>query len=137
MGRKWGARAPAMVVRVPEGDAADRWILMGVSALAARFWAYHRLYDDVLVVLPAVALFRIAERGWSADGSDVAAGIWLALLVLIMLVPARLGFENSRFVGLYNAGHALTWLAVLCFLLRQARRQYAPAYRATEPGRRH
>ena len=38
----------------------DLWLQLGVIAVVARLWAYHRLYDDVLVVLALVALFRIA-----------------------------------------------------------------------------
>ena len=41
---------------------ADIWILMGVTALVARFWTYHMWYDDLLILLPMVALFRIANQ---------------------------------------------------------------------------
>jgi hypothetical protein len=105
----------------------DRWILLGVSALVARFWAYHRAYDDVLVVFPMVALFRIAKRGPAADGSDVTAGVVLAATILVMLMPARLGFDTSPFVGLYNATHTLVWLSMLVFLLECARRRQSAA----------
>jgi len=105
----------------------DRWVLLGVSALVARFWAYHRAYDDVLVVLPMVALFRIAKRGPAADGSDVTAGVVLAVTVPVMLMPARLGFETSLFVGLYNVTHTLVWLTMLVFLLEYGRRQQSAA----------
>jgi hypothetical protein len=43
------------------------WLLLGVTALVARFWTYHRWYDDLLILLPMIALFRIAQQRPSAD----------------------------------------------------------------------
>ena len=40
---------------------ADRWLLLDATALFTRFWTYHRVYDDVLVFLAEIALFRIAS----------------------------------------------------------------------------
>jgi hypothetical protein len=102
---------------------ADLWLLLGVSALVARFWVYHRVYDDMLVLLPMVALFRVAKRGPCADGADVAAAVLLAISVMAMLAPARLGFETSPWVRFFNVGHTLVWLTVLLFLLDRARRE--------------
>jgi hypothetical protein len=68
----------------------DYWLLLGVTALFARFWTYHRLYDNLLILLPMIALFRIAKRGPSVHGEDVVAGLLLAATTLIMLAPARL-----------------------------------------------
>ncbi|MFI5396958.1 MAG: hypothetical protein ACHQ9S_15585 [Candidatus Binatia bacterium] len=100
---------------------ADLWLLLGVSALVARFWVYHRVYDDLLVLLPMVALFRIAKRGPCADGADVAAAVLLAISVMAMLAPARLGFDP--WVRFFNVGHTLVWLTVLLFLLDRAQRE--------------
>jgi hypothetical protein len=68
----------------------DFWLLLGVAALVARIWTYHGLYDDLLILLPALTLFRMVKRGPSADGSDMAAGVLLALTWLGALAPARL-----------------------------------------------
>jgi hypothetical protein len=32
-----------------------------VAAIVARLWAYHRLYDDLLLILPLIALYRLAR----------------------------------------------------------------------------
>jgi hypothetical protein len=98
----------------------DIWLFCGVTAIVARMAVYHMVYDDLLVLLPMVALFRIAKRGEAADGSDVIAGLLLAVLVLVMLAPARLQFPSSPWLPLFAAGHVSVWLAVLLFLLRQA-----------------
>jgi hypothetical protein len=79
------------------------------------------VYDDLLVLLPMVALFRIAKRGEAEGGSDLVAGVLLAVLVLAMLAPARLQFPSSPWLPLFVAGHVSVWLVVLLFLLRQAR----------------
>jgi hypothetical protein len=101
----------------------DFWLLLGVAALVGRFWTYHRLYDDLLILLPMVTLFRIAQRGPSTDGSDVVAGMLLAITILAMLVPARLRYAPWPWYLLFTGGHALVWIAVLIFLLDRARRE--------------
>ncbi len=101
--------------------SADVWLILGVTGIVARIAICHLVYDDVLMVLPMVALFRIAKRGGPADSSDVIAGVLLAVLVLAMLAPARLQFPSSPWLPLFAAGHVSVWLAVLLFLLRQAR----------------
>jgi hypothetical protein len=98
----------------------DIWLFFGVTAIVARMAVYHMVYDDLLVLLPMVALFRIAKRGEAADGSDVLAGLLLAVSVPAMLAPARLQFQSSPWLPLFAAGHVGVWLVVLLFLLRQA-----------------
>jgi hypothetical protein len=100
---------------------ADIWVSLGVIAIVARMGVYHMVYDDLLVLLPMVALFRIAKRGEAEGGSDLVAGVLLAVLVLAMLAPARLQFSSSPWLPLFVAGHVSVWLVVLLFLLRQAR----------------
>ncbi|MCI0627900.1 MAG: DUF2029 domain-containing protein [Acidobacteria bacterium] len=48
----------------------DLWLLLAVSAVVARIWTYHRLYNDLLILFPMIACFRIAKRGPAADGGD-------------------------------------------------------------------
>ena len=66
----------------------DMWILLGVTAIVSRLWVHHRSYDDMLVVLPMIALFRITKQGTSRNGDDFAAVILLAVAVMVMFVPA-------------------------------------------------
>lgn len=101
----------------------DFWLLLGVTALVARLWAYHRVYDDVLILLPMVALFRIAKRGPASHGADVVAGLLLATTVLAMLLPTRFEWFPAPWSWLFKGGHTVVWIAVLAFLLYQARRE--------------
>ena len=104
----------------------DIWLLLGVTALVARMAVYHMVYDDLLVLLPMVTLFRIAKRAEAADGDDVVAGVLLAVLVLVMLAPARLQFPSSPWSPLFAIGHVSVWLVVLLFLLRHAQLNQRP-----------
>jgi hypothetical protein len=100
----------------------DFWILLGVTAIVARLSTYHRVYDDVLILLPMVALFLIAKRETSSDSTRIAAGLFLAATILSMLAPARLENLAWPWSLMFTGGHALLWLAVLSFLLDRARR---------------
>ena len=100
----------------------DFWIFLGVTALVARMWTYHRVYDDVLILLPMVALFRIAKREASTEGTSIAAGLLLAATILSMLAPARLEHFAWPWSLAFTGGHTLVWIVVLGFLLDRARR---------------
>ena len=90
----------------------DLWVRIGVIALVARFWAYHRLYDDVLVALAFVALFRIATP---------AATALMATSMIFMLLPARLGTAPTPWHQLFELTHTVSWLGMLTFLVWWAR----------------
>jgi hypothetical protein len=104
----------------------DLWLLVGVTALVARLWTYHRVYDDLLIVLPMVTLFRLAKQSPSADKSGLVAGVLLAACwVAVIIVPTRVLLWPPPWNWLYQAGQILVWGAVLIFLLGQARREKA------------
>jgi hypothetical protein len=107
------------------------WVRLGVIALVARFWTYHRLYDDVLVVIALVPLFRLASPlipgGRAASEPDgrptfagipvpIAAAVLLATTMAGMLLLARLGTSPPPWKLIFNGVHEVTWFAVLAFL---------------------
>ncbi|HZX14162.1 MAG TPA: hypothetical protein VFF49_07160 [Thermodesulfobacteriota bacterium] len=98
----------------------DIWLNLGVTAIVARFWTYHRWYDDLLILLPMITLFRIAKQDSSADRSDVIAGVLFAITVLAMFTPYRVLYLPSPWSLLFTGGHAIVWIVVLIFLLYQA-----------------
>jgi hypothetical protein len=102
---------------------ADRWFLLGVTAVTARFWTYHGWYDDILVLLPLVALFRIAKRSEREGGRDVIAGLLFAITIAAMLAPGGLYLLPQPWKIAYVIGQVMLWLAVLLFLLDQVRRE--------------
>lgn len=100
--------------------STDLWILLGVTALAARISVYHRWYDDLLILLPMIALFRIAKSG-APDGNDIAAGVLLALCVFATLAPGGLYLFPEPWNTLYTTFQTLIWFLVLIFLIARAR----------------
>lgn len=97
---------------------ADLWLLLGVLAITARMWTYHEHADDVLILFPMIALFRIAKLGKNIHGDDVMAGLLLAATIFMMLLPAQLRFAPWPQNFPYTIGHPLIWIIVLIFLVR-------------------
>jgi hypothetical protein len=112
---------------------ADLLLLVGVTAIVARFWTYHRAYDDALLLLPAIALFHRAKEDPS-DRSGVAAATLFALLVGGMFIPFRLLGRPIWRVLLID-GNAIVWLAALIFLIAAARRFFKKQTSATKRAR--
>ncbi|HLE26396.1 MAG TPA: hypothetical protein VI935_12230 [Thermodesulfobacteriota bacterium] len=99
----------------------DIWLLVSVAAIIARVWAYHRWFDDLLILLPMVALFRIANRERSTNSRKVVAGVLLAITLLSTLAPGGLYLFPPPWNSLYAVGQSVIWVIVLIFLLDQAR----------------
>ena len=68
---------------------AGLWTLIGVTALVARLFTYHRIYDDILVVFPLAALLRLVFLG-EPGPLHRAASASFALLFLAQLLPSAL-----------------------------------------------
>ncbi len=112
--------------------SAEIWLLVGVAALVARLWIHHRVYDDILILLPMIALFRLAKTPSLPDGSDVAAGMLLTATWATTLLPYWVFFDGAPFLlrVLVELGQTVVWLAVLGFLLYKAS---GPTASATVP----
>src|SRR5512139_1199040 len=104
---------------------ADPWILLGVTAAVTRVWTHHLAYDDVLMVVPMLALFRIVQRGPCADGADVLAALLLAPIVVVMLTPETVRHLRRPWPFLFSLEHIAVWIPMVIFLLHQARRDTA------------
>lgn len=101
----------------------DLWLLLGVTAIVARIWTHHPVYEDLLIVLPMVTLLRIAGRFPRTDGSDVVAGLLLAVCWSALLAPASIRLWRAPWNFIYTGGMAAIWLTILLFLVIQAQRQ--------------
>ena len=100
----------------------DLWLLAGVAALTARFWTYHGWYDDLLVVLPMIALFRIIKSGGPAGKARGKAGVLFAVTLLSLMAPGGLYLFPRPWNTVYVAGQTCVWVCLLVFLLAAARR---------------
>lgn len=103
----------------------DFWLLMGVVALVARFWSYHRLFDDMLILFPMIALLRIARQGATKSGHDIVSGVLLAVALLAVIVPSSLLGYIPRWgpllVDPLRSLQTAVWVVMLLFLLHRAR----------------
>jgi hypothetical protein len=98
----------------------DLWLLLGVTAYVTRFWTYHRWYDDLLILVPMIALFRIAKQRSARVGVDVVAGILLGITMIVMLAPGGLFLFPPPWSTRYVTAQIIIWIAGLLFLLKQA-----------------
>jgi hypothetical protein len=111
----------------------DVWPLLAVTALVSRFLAYHRWYDDLVLLLPLVALFRLASgRGARAAPSRAAA--WLfTILWASLLAPGGYYLLPAPFNAVWAVLQAIVWATVLVYFLvitRLDRSAEAPAGQA-------
>lgn len=100
---------------------ANVWILLGVTGYVSRFWVYHRLYDDLLVLIPMIAMFRIAH-GEIPLKIKILAGVILFANWAAALAPARLLSFPQPWNILFELLQTICWMAGLLFLLFAARR---------------
>jgi len=94
----------------------DIWLLLGVTALVARSWTYHRWYDDLLILLPMIALFRVAKQESTTEKGFVV-GALLVINLLVMLAPGGLYLLPPPWNNLYVAGQIIVWTIDLVVLL--------------------
>jgi hypothetical protein len=79
--------------------AAPSWLLIGIAALVSRLWIHHRAFDDVLLIVPAIALFQATKTGPAAMTGPA-----------IMTAPGRRGVATVAtallIAAVYVLGHA-------------------------------
>ena len=94
--------------------------VLGVTAIVARLSAYHGWYDDVLMLIPLVALTTWAREGESARGRAMAG--WLSIAFgLSLLAPGGIYSLPRGLANAYAIGQSVCWLTGLVFLTRTAR----------------
>lgn len=95
----------------------DIWIQLGVAAIVSRLWTYHRLYDDLLILIPMITIFRISRSSQLSRNESLAADLLLVISWLGLLSP---GFflQLPLPVGtLFRTGQTAIWISMLIFLL--------------------
>ncbi len=108
----------------------DPWILVGVTGIVARLWTYHGWYDDLLILLPMIALFRWIKQRADFDGYSLLAGALLGTTLVVTLAPGGMYLLPAPLKTLYIGLQTLVWIADLAFLLSVAlhnRTTMAPA----------
>jgi hypothetical protein len=100
---------------------ADLWLLLGVTACVSNLWAYHLWYDDLLLLLPMVALFRLANWQGRTERERVRAAVLLGALVITGLAPGGLYLLPSPWNAVYVGVQTVVRLLTLAFLLTETR----------------
>lgn len=101
---------------------ADIWLIAGVAAIVARFWSYHRWYDDLLIVVPLFALYRLARSTVSGAAIGKIAGGLFAATLVFLLAPGGLYALPWPWNDLYRGVQVALWLVALVLLSFAARR---------------
>jgi hypothetical protein len=108
-------------------NRSDVWIRLGMAAVVARFWSFHYRYDDMLLIIPLIALIRLVMRTGGATEGKGSAVLMMLLLGLSLLAPARLIFLAKPWSSLFESTQTLIWLASLVYLAYRARRDHLAA----------
>ncbi len=123
LGVRWFPMAPSIAVLllfagwVFQHRKCDIWLLLGLSAIVTRMWTYHRWYDDVLILIPMIALFRLMKADGSISSKSVPAILFWSGLIT-MLAPGGLYVLPAPLPRIYTAWETLLWTAYLLFLAK-------------------
>jgi len=96
----------------------DPWFLVGATAIVARLWTYHEMYDDILMVLPLIALCRVAriESGAAgAPGTGPTRALLVAGATLVLLPVSPIRYDVVEVV--WDVVFVTVWLGLLAFLV--------------------
>ncbi|MBP1749037.1 MAG: hypothetical protein H6Q52_1576 [Deltaproteobacteria bacterium] len=108
--------------------SSDPLVLLGVTGIVARLWTYHRMYDDILILLPLVALYRIAKRYGAGEKEGLIAGMFFVCGWLGLEMPGTLGRMSFPWNLPYDIGQTALWIAMLVFLVFHVRKERAPLF---------
>jgi hypothetical protein len=101
---------------------ADPWLVLGAAAIVARFWTHSRAYDDALLLVAALALFRAALL---TDGRTRRLAALLFVGAWAVLLTPTWAFYNlpPATTILLHAGHTALWLAAFVFVVAVTQRR--------------
>ncbi len=97
-------------------------VSFAIAAIVARLFTYHRWYDDVLLLLPLLVLFRLASRDPASD-RRLHAGVLFGSGLVLLLAPGGLYLLPAPWNGDFVTLQVIQWLAMLVYLGVHAERQ--------------
>lgn len=100
---------------------ADTWLLLGVTAIVSRAWTKHLLYDDMLISISMIVLWRVAKTSAGARSLGLIAGTLFAGNWLAQMAPASLATMAAPVSTIFAVIQPLLWLATLMLLTSVAR----------------
>jgi hypothetical protein len=89
-------------------------------------WSYHRWYDDILLLIPMITLFRLTKTNLPASRRRAASVLfWTGLIT--MLAPGGLYLLPGIWPKVYTTWETLLWLVYLWFLVKACAEERASA----------
>ncbi len=99
------------------------WILASVAAIVSKYWTYHGWYDDLVLLIPMVALFGLAQ--WDGGLQHFGSGAYqrfarvlFGLMFVLMLAPGGMYVLPQPLLAIYLIVQTVTLLTVLIFMAR-------------------
>jgi hypothetical protein len=99
---------------------ADIWVLLGVTALVSRFYTYHGHYDDVLILIPMLTLFRLVKSDRLTAWQKSFGGLLFAAMLLFMMAPGGLYLLPPPWNRVYVVIQTSLWMTLMAFLMYHA-----------------
>jgi len=99
--------------------SCNQWVLLGVAAIFSRVWAYHRVYDDMFILLPIFAVITVLKLEMNPR-LQWAGRALLVLLFISSLLPASLRLLPAPLGSAYTIGQPVLWLLTLAYLIHSA-----------------
>lgn len=112
---------------------AGIWPLLGLTAIFSRLWIYHRVYDDLILLIPMIALCRIFQTLRLEGKSARMPAFLLVANGFFLLAPSGILRWDSHFSRAYETLIGLVWIGTALFLGAVARRQVHAVSRPVSP----
>jgi hypothetical protein len=93
-----------------------------VTALVARFSCYHGWYDDLILLVPLLAVLRISRVHPEVSRLRSVSRLLCIAMSLFLLAPGGSYSLPHPWNNVYVVGQAVLWLLVLGFLVFMVRR---------------
>lgn len=98
------------------------WMLMGVVGIITRFYTYHGWYDDLVLLLPMIALVKIArDSAKQRNGGSRMAGFLFVAMLMSLLAPGGGYLFPYPWNNVYLITQSVLWIGVLIFLATRMR----------------
>ncbi len=100
---------------------ADIWLLLAVTAIFSRLWMYHRVYDNILLIVPMITLFRFIKLEHLNIGIKQISLILFIITTVSMIAPASLQLL-APWSYFFEWGHTIVFFVLLFWFLYLIRR---------------
>ena len=94
------------------------WLLISVCSLFAYFWTYYRWYDDIIILIPIITLFRMTKAIHFSEKTKLLSGLLLVISIILSIAPGGHYLFPGPFDDLYIYSQFIAWISVFAFLLK-------------------